>query len=270
MPKVKVGDINMYYEVHGKGEPFVMIAGITMSTSFFFKAIPVFSREHQLVVFDNRGAGQSDAPDIPYTIEMMADDLAGLLDAIGIDSAHIFGHSMGGLIAQQFALRYPGRLKSLILASTGFGGPHAVRSNNPEFSSIWERVQSLPLRESVVESLRLLFSQEFIDKEPHFIKEYIAKVTEHPAPPHVMARQGQAVMAHDTYERLPEIKAPTLVITGDADMFGPAENSSIMASRIPGAELVILKNMGHGFMFEAEDEFNRIMLDFLSRHRTKK
>ncbi len=270
MPKVKVGDINMYYEVHGKGEPFVMIAGIICSMAFWFKAIPVFSREYRLVVFDNRGAGRSDAPDIPYTMEMMADDLAGLLDAIGIDSAHILGHSLGGAVAQQFALCYPRRLRSLILASTGFGGPHAVKSNNPEVTRFFERMPSLPLKESMVEGLHLMFSQEFIDKEPGLMKEYIAKTMEHPAPPQGLIRQGQAVMGHNTYERLPEIKAPTLVITGDADMFGSAENSKIMASRIPEAELVILKNMGHGFMFEAEEEANRIMLDFLRRHSTKK
>jgi pimeloyl-ACP methyl ester carboxylesterase len=268
MPKVKVGDINIYYEVHGKGEPFVMIAGITCSMAFWFKAIPVFSRQYRLVVFDNRGAGRSDAPDIPYTMEMMANDLAGLLDAIGIDSAHILGHSLGGAVAQQFALCYPRRLRSLILASTGFGGPPSIRSNNTEVTRYFERMPSLPLEEVVMEGLHLMLSQEFIDKEPGFIQEYIAKSIEHPAPAHAMMRQGQALMGFNTYERLPEIKAPTLVITGDADMFGPAENSNIMASRIPGAELVILKNMGHGFMFEAEDESNRIMLDFLRRHRS--
>jgi pimeloyl-ACP methyl ester carboxylesterase len=269
MPKVKVGDINMYYEIHGKGEPLVMIAGITCSSDFWFKVIPVFSREYRVVAFDNRGAGQSDAPDIPYTTEMMADDMAGLLDAIGIDSAYILGHSMGGLIAQQFALRYPKRLRSLILASTSFGGPHQVILNNPEITLFFERMPSLPIKENILESLRLMFNQEFIDKEPSFIQAYIAKMAEHPAPPHAMMRQGQAVMGHNTYERLPEVKVPTLVITGDADMFFAAENSSLMASRISGAELVILKNMGHGFMFEAFDEFNRIILDFLRRHSTK-
>ena len=267
MPKVKVGDINIYYEIHGKGEPLVMIAGFTMSTAFWFKAVPVFSREYRLVVFDNRGAGQSDKPDVPYTIDMMTDDLAGLLDAIGIDSAHIFGHSMGGAIAQQFALRYPRRVRGLILASTGFGGPHAVINNNPEVKPFFERMPSLPLKEVVMEWLRLFWIQDFIDNNPGFVQELIAKITEHPTPPHGQMRQGQAIASHNTYERLPEIKAPTLVITGDADILVPAENARIMASRIPGAELVILKNMGHHFMFEAEDESNRVMLDFLRRHR---
>jgi len=247
-----------------------MIAGFTMSKAFWFKAIPVFSREYRLVVFDNRGAGQSDKPDIPYTTEMMADDLAGLLDTIDIDSAHIFGHSMGGSIAQQFALRYPRRLRSLILASTSCGGPHAVISNNPEVTHFFESMSSLPLKEVVKEWFRLFWRQDFIHNNPDFVKEFTDKITEHPAPPHGIMRQGQAIMGHNTYERLPEIKVPTLVMTGDADNLVPFENSKIIASRIPGAELAILKDVGHHFMFEAEDEFNRIMLDFLRRHRTKK
>jgi len=182
MPKVKVGDINIYYEVHGKGEPLVMIAGFTMNTAFWFKTIPVFSREYRLVVFDNRGAGQSNKPDVPYTTEMMADDLAGLLVIIGIDSAHIFGHSMGGCIAQQFALRYPSRLKSLILASTHFGGPHAVINNNPEITRFIEILPSSPLNEVMKEYFRLLWRQDFIHNNPDFVKEFTDKITEHPAP----------------------------------------------------------------------------------------
>jgi pimeloyl-ACP methyl ester carboxylesterase len=96
MPTVKVDDINMYYEVHGEGEPLALIMGLGASMDWWFRQIPMFSLEYRVVACDNRGAGQSDKPDIPYTMEMMADDLAGLLDAIGINTAHIFGASMGG------------------------------------------------------------------------------------------------------------------------------------------------------------------------------
>jgi pimeloyl-ACP methyl ester carboxylesterase len=263
MPKVKVGDINMYYEVHGKGEPFVMIAGFSVDSAFWFKAIPLFSREYRLVLFDNRGAGQSDKPDVPYTMEMMADDLAGLLDIIGIDSAHIFGHSMGGLIAQQFAFRYPRRLRSLILASTGCGGPHAVMSNNPEVLRFFERMPGLPLKEMMTEMLGLCVSPKFMNDNPGLIKEVVKQMIKYPVPPHGQMRQMQAMMGHNAYERLPEIKTPTLVICGETDNFMPAENSRIIASRISGAELAILKNAGHHFTLEAEDESKRIMLDFL-------
>lgn len=270
MPKVKVGDINIYYEIHGEGEPLVIIPGATGGVDWEFRIIPVFSQEYKVVAFDNRGAGQSDAPDVPYTTEMMADDLAGLLDAIGINSAHIWGSSMGGMIAQQFALLYPKRVISLILACTGFGGPHSIITTDPEIIAALQHPKELPLKESIMQTLRLIMSQEFIDKNPELIQKLMAKMMEHPAPPQGQMRQTQAIMSHETYERLPEIKAPTIVIHGEVDRTLPVENARILASRIPNAELVIMEKMGHGLFWEAEDESNRIVLDFLRRHSTSK
>lgn len=269
MPKVKVGDINMYYEVHGKGESFVIIPGWASSMSGFFMHIPVFSREYRVVALDNRGAGRSDAPDIPYTMEMMADDLAGLLDAIGVDSAHIWGSSLGGSIALQFVLRHLKRVRSLILACTSCGGPHSVIATDPEIIAAFQPSELSP-KEALRENLPLWVSQEYIDKNPALITEILEEYMKYPASPQGQARHTQAMMVNDTYDRLPEIKAPTLVIQGDNDRAIPVENARILASRIPGAELAILKNMGHLFMFEAFDDSNRIILDFLKRHRTVK
>lgn len=267
MPKVKVGDIKIYYEIHGEGEPFVMILGASASIEWLYTAIPVYSREYRLVVFDNRGAGRSDKPDIPYTTQMMADDLAGLLDAISIESAHIWGGSMGGMTAQQFALCYPKRVKSLILASTNCGGPHSNIMPDLEVYSTTERILELPLEERMIENLRLCVSQEFIDNNPGLIQQMVEAMMKYPIPTHGQMRQLEAVMSHNTYERLPEINAPTLVIHGDADRIVPVENARILASRIPNAELIIFKNVGHLVGIEAEEETNRIMLDFLRRHR---
>lgn len=269
MPRVKVGDINIYYEVHGKGEPLVMIAGITLNTSFWFKAIPVFSREYRLIVFDNRGAGQSDQPDIPYTTEMMADDLAGLLDVIGIASTHILGHSMGGMIAQQFVLRHPKRVRSLILECTYCGGPGSSMMTGPEAMRFVQRMPSLSGKELMMDFLRLFMTQKFFDDNPGMMQQMLGQLMKHPATPQGSGRQGQAIMGHNAYDRLPEIKSPTLVIAGDVDKMIPVENSRIIASRIPNAELVILKNAGH-ILIEAAEESNRIILDFLRRHSTKK
>ena len=117
MPTVKVNGICMHYEVHGQGEPLVFIngAGASMVTSYWL--IPIYSRDYRLVLFDNRGVGQTDKPDMTYTTQLMANDLAGLLDAIGIDSAHVYGTSMGGMVAQEFALRYQISPPSSIKAS---------------------------------------------------------------------------------------------------------------------------------------------------------
>ncbi len=268
MPKVKVGDINIYYEVHGKGEPLVNIPGAGSTLDGFYRHVPVYAREYRLIIYDPRGAGRTNAPDVPYTTEMMADDLAGLLDAIGIDSAHLLGASMGGMIAQQFALRYPQRTRSLILACTKFGGPHEIPVD-AEILDYWEHPKQLSPEDSIMQGLRFQMSQEFRDNNPNIIKEIITKALAAPPPanPQSGMRQVEAIMGHNTYDKLPEIKAPTLVIHGDADRMSPVGNAMILASRIPNAELVILKKMGHAFIIEAFDKSNRIMLDFLRRHR---
>jgi pimeloyl-ACP methyl ester carboxylesterase len=271
MPKVKVGDINMYYEIHGKGEPLVMIVGIGGSMTLLFRQIPIFSKEYKLIVFDNRGAGRSDAPDIPYTIETMADDIAGLLNTLGIKSAHIIGTSMGGAIAQNFALRYPERVRSLTLASTDCGGSHWIPADaeNTKNSTQTGNDSTATVEERNKKRASFLFSQDFIDNNPGIIHEFFAKTMEHPPTPQSYIRQLQALEGHDTYERLPEIRVPTMIIHGESDPINPVENARILASRIPKAELHILKNMRHCVIYEASDEVNRLMLDFLRRHRTK-
>jgi pimeloyl-ACP methyl ester carboxylesterase len=269
MPKVKVGDVNIYYEVHGKGEALVLVMGYGGSSAWWFPQVPVFSRQYRVVAFDNRGTGQSDKPDMPYTMEMMAADVAGLIENIGIKAAHIFGVSMGGMIAQHFALSYPEKVISLVLGCTMCGGPHSIIANAEAMSALFdmERMQRLTPEESMRELLPFLFSQEFINSNRVFIEQFIAKTTEYVTPLHSYVSQAAAIGEHDTYERLPEIKAPTLVIAGDADRVIPIENSRLLASRIPQAELVILKKMGHGFWVEAETEANKVVLDFLKRHR---
>lgn len=268
MPKVKVGDINIYYEMYGDGEPLVLISGYGSSLASWFRQVPAFSQEYRVVVFDNRGTGQSDKPDIPYSAEMMVDDLTGLLQSVGIKAAHIFGVSLGGGIAQYFALRYPAMVISLILGCTTCGGFHRIKpdAGARKLPDI-EHMQKLTLAEVAKERLSVIVSQEFIDKNPDVVQQIIAKGTEHPTPLHGYIRQQQATIGFDTYELLPEIKMPTLVIAGDADCLIPVENSRLLASRIPRAELVILEGMGHGFFFEAENETNRVVLNFVRRHR---
>jgi 3-oxoadipate enol-lactonase len=267
MPKVKTGKIQTYYEIHGKGEPLVFIPGAGSSLEGFYRHVPVYAKEYRVILYDPRGAGRTEAPDVPYTTATLADDLAGLLDAIGAASAHLFGASMGGMVAQEFALRYPLRTMSLILACTKFGGPHEIPVD-AEVLAYWQNPKQLSPQESIRESFRFTMSKEFVDNNPELIKQIIEKSLNNPPPaaPHNPLRQVEAILSHDTYGRLPEIKAPTLVIHGDADRMSPVENGRILAARIPNSELVILKGMGHGFTIEAFEESNRIMLGFLKRH----
>jgi len=269
MATAKVGDINVYYEIHGKGEPLVLIYGYVGHSELWFRQIPVFSKKYQVVAFDNRGVGRSDKPDIPYTMAMMAEDIAGLLDIIGIDAAHIFGISMGGMIAQHFALTFPQRVISLILGCTACGGVHMIQPEPDSMAALFdfERLKNMTPEEVTRQAMPFCYSQEFIARNSDIIEERVAKQLEYPTPPHGATRQAGAIMGHDTYELLPKITLPTLVIAGDNDRLIPVENSRILASRIPGAELAIIKGAGHEFFIEDAEEANKMILDFLGRHR---
>jgi 3-oxoadipate enol-lactonase len=271
MPIVKVGDINIYYEIHGKGEPLVLIYGYVGHSRLWFRQIPVLSKQYRVVAFDNRGVGRSDKPDIPYTMAMMAGDIAGLLDIIGIDSAHIFGISMGGMITQHFALNYPQRVISLILGCTACGGIHMIQPEPESMAALFdfERLKKMTPEEVTRQAMPFCYSQEFIERNPDIIEERVAKQLEYPTPGHGATRQAGAIMGHDTYELLPRIKSPTLVIAGDNDRLIPVENSRILASRIPGAELAIIKGAGHEFFIEDAEEVNKIILAFLGRHKKR-
>jgi 3-oxoadipate enol-lactonase len=269
VPKVSVGDINIYYEEQGDGETIALVMGLGGGLPWMFRQFQAFSKQYRVVAFDNRGTGGSDAPDIPYTMEMLAGDLAGLLEAIGVKTAHVFGISMGGMIAQHFALLYPEKVKSLILGATTCGGTRRIIPDMEAIKVLFdmERMQKLTPEERAMETLPFVFSQEFINDNQALIQQLLAKMVGHVTPMHGYMRQAAAIMGHDTYERLPEIKVPTLVMAGDADKLVPVENARIIASRIPNAELVILKKMGHGFNIEAADIVNDTVLSFLRQHR---
>jgi len=269
MPMVEVADVNIHYNAHGQGEALVLINGFGSNSQSWFLEVPAFSPEFQVISFDNRGTGQSDKPDIPYTMEMMAGDVAGLLKSLGIEATHVYGVSMGGMIAQEFTLRYPDMVTSLVLGCTNCGGPNAVRPDAAAMAFLFdpERMQRLTPEEGARQSLPFLFSQEYIDNNPELVDEIVARRLEEVTPLRTYARQGQAIMGHDTYDRLPQLRVPTMVIAGTADRLVPVENSRILASRIPNAELVLLENMGHGYLVEAAEEANKAILDFLRRHR---
>lgn len=268
MPTTKVGDINIYYEIHGEGEPLVLIYGYVGHSGLWFRQIPVLSKRYRVIAFDNRGVGRSDKPDTPYTMGMMAGDIAGLLDVMGVDAAHIFGISMGGMIAQHFALNYPQRVISLILGCTYCGGVHSIQPQPEATAALFDfgRLKNMTPEEVTRQAMPFCYSQEFIVRNPDIIEERVAKQLEYPTPGHGAMRQAGAIMGHDTYELLPKMKLPTLVIAGDNDRLIPVENSRILASRIPEAELVILKDPGHEFFIEAAEEANNAILDFLGRH----
>jgi pimeloyl-ACP methyl ester carboxylesterase len=271
MAIANVGDINIYYEVHGAGEPLVLIMGYGFNSAGWFRQVPIFSQDYQVIIFDNRGTGRSDKPKMPYTMEMMTKDVAGLLGVIGVKVAHVFGISMGGMIAQHFALTYPEKVKTLILGCTSYGGPHSVPISAEAMSALFdiERIQNMTQEEIGKMMIPWFYTQQFIkfiSENPALRQQMAARMMEFPTPVHGYMGQAAAVKGHDIYVCLPEIKVPTLVIAGEADRLMPVENSRLLAARIPNAELAILKNAGHGFITEAAEEANRVIKEFLKRH----
>ena len=265
MPKAKVGDIHIYYEEQGQGEPLLLIMGLGASTLSWSEQIPFFSREFRVIALDNRGAGRSDKPAVHYSIALFADDTAGLMDALSIGSAHVYGQSMGGFIAQELALRHPQRVRTLVLGSTSCGGQRAVMASPENLAGIG-MMNVLSPREAAEKGLPLLYSEQFIARYHDALIERSLREAELRPPPDAFGRQVQAAVRHNTFDRLPDIRRPTLVITGSDDKVVPADNSRILAERIPGAELAVLPRAGHGYLLEMASESNTLVLEFLRRH----
>jgi pimeloyl-ACP methyl ester carboxylesterase len=284
--KVKVNDINVHYEIHGKGEPLLLIQGLGYSSWMWFKQIPDFSREYKVIVFDNRGVGDSDKPDIEYTIEKMADDATGLLKAVGIKSAHVLGASMGGFIAQQMAINYPDMVKSLALVSTSFSGRDVMHvgasSLFSTFAGFWGCIPAMldfsgkgnaPIVNSfgltpekkIRYGLSLALSPEYLNSHMEEIDRIVEWRLAHPQPLYAWKRQLMAGMKFDASDSVCQIMAPTLVVTGSADKVVPPESSKRLAEKIPNSRLVEIQGTGHLPFIETADDFNQLVLGFLDK-----
>jgi len=271
MPTTKVGDINIYYEVHGEGEPLLLIMGLGADVTGWLFQTSEFSKEYRVIVFDNRGVGRTDAPDSPYSIEMMADDAAGLLYALGIEKAHIIGLSMGGMIAQELALKYPQRVKSLILATTAAGPSEGIFRAGHVIDT-WARMvqEGVSLETRIGEQLIWIFTDKFFENEEQFNMTLNVMLSNpYPQPAYALARQVAACLEHDARDRLGQIAVPTLVLVAKEDILLPVKLSEAIAAGIPSAELVVLEGGGHGFNFEIPDKFNQAVLDFWARVEKK-
>jgi pimeloyl-ACP methyl ester carboxylesterase len=267
MPHLRSNGINLYYEEHGSGEPLLLIMGFTASSIAWQWNIPALAQDFHTIVFDNRGVGQSDKPDEPYSMAMFADDTAGLLNGLGIDQAHVFGVSMGGMIAQEFALRYPRRVKTLILGCTNCGGPQTVLSQDPDVLNLVGNIEAVDVQQAAVIMTKVAVTPWFMQKHMDVLLQLNQLSMQHPTPKHGMVRQMQAIQGYDTYERLPQITAPTLVITGKEDGLVPPENSVTLAQRIPNADLVILSNASHLFIIELPETTAEVVKGFIRRQR---
>jgi 3-oxoadipate enol-lactonase len=256
----------MFYVEAGAGEPLVLVMGFGGDHLAWGLQLPAFAARYRVIAFDNRGVGQTDAPDIPYSIAMMADDTVGLMDALGIDRAHVCGVSMGGMIAQEIALRHPARVRTLQLHAT-LARPDAYMH---ALSSVWRELRPKLGREEWLRTIGLwLFAPLTYAERPQFVELVIQNALANPYPQSLVGfyRQGEAVRGHDTLDRLADIRCPTLVSVAEHDILVPPRFSHAIAQRVPGAELKILEHAGHACMWEQADGFNAMCLDFLARRR---
>ncbi len=265
MPLARVGDVNIYHETRGRGEPLLLIMGLGGGSSLWWRQVDFLSSEYRVISYDSRGVGRTDTPDTPYSMDMMVADAAGLLRTLGIGWAHVYGVSMGGMVAQELALRHPGLVSSLVLGATTCGGGQAVLPP-PEAVRELFSIMTLPPAEVARVSASVTFSAGFMKNHPARVREWLKKGALSPPSAAGFRRQAEAVAGFETYDRLPLISAPTLILAGTADELIPAENSRILASRIPRAELVLFEGAGHGYLWEAEEEANLAVRDFLRRH----
>jgi 3-oxoadipate enol-lactonase len=279
MSFAKVGSLDMFYEEHGSGDPLLLIMGLAADSTAWMFQIPDFAARYRTIVFDNRGVGRTSKPTGPYTIHEMADDAAGLLDALDVRRTHVVGVSMGGMIAQELVLRHPERVRSLVLACT-YPEPDADVENHRRFSiaqfggsvtadgEMQIDLKALNPMEFLQHMLPMVFNQDFIARELPKLLHVFSGALQYGFSIEAILGQVAAVMSHRATDRLHRISVPTLVITGDADRLIPPANSDLLARHIPGAKLVKIPGGSHGFNFETPDVFNGAVLEFLAGART--
>ena len=241
----------LYWERRGRGEPMLWITGFTISCGVFHPVLPLYEHRFDCVLYDHRGTGRSRGRGVTSMAQLAA-DAAGLLDRLGIASAHVHGLSMGGMVAQELALRFPERVRGLILGGTTPGGPLAARPALGELRA----VRGLG---------SLLFSPEFRAREPARVRELLRPFRQHRAAPASALWQLWATVYHDTVSRLGDIQAPTLVMHGGADAMAPLSNAELLAERIPDAELAVMPGAGHAFLLEQPEATRDRIFDWLDR-----
>lgn len=250
MPKLTIGDVELNYERAGSGEPLLLIQG--MSANHRAWGEPFRSRleeAFEVVVFDNRGMGLSSAVTDPFAIADMAADTVGLMEALELESAHVMGISMGGMIAQELVLAHPERVRSLTLGCTYCGGEGSQLMDPADFQGLVAAMASGDPDRVFAAMYELNLSPGFRAEASHF-DAFTAMAAELPSPRETIGLQLQAIMGHNTRDRLPGIATPTLVIHGTVDRVLGVANGRLIGSLIPGSQLEIFDDVGHMFWWE--------------------
>jgi len=262
MPRISIGDCQLYYERHGAGFPVMFASGLGGHANFWREQVPVFARDFSAIVHDQRGIGQSDATRMAYTIEGNAADLIALMDALKIEKAHVLGHATGSAVAQVLAIEHPERVASIVLAASwARQDPFLRRIYTLRRDLLTQLGPASYLQASTVmlypaswiarnnEKLRLMESQQLAGFKTEIVLSRI-----------------DALLAYDRSADLPLIKTPTLVVAAEDDFVIPSYLSEELARLISGAEAKFFPQGGHCFMQISPREFNQAVLPFLTQH----
>ena len=272
MPDTTIDGVNIHYDEAGEGDPLLLIMGYGMPGEAWLGSLP-FLGGFRAIYYDNRGTGRSDKPDGPYTIDRMAEDAAGLLEHLGIARAHVYGGSMGGMIAQELALRHPAKVRSLVLGCTMCGGeqsPMCEPEILEELIAVIGGIGTMEPAAWVDRQLPLLFTREWVEANPG-IRDMLLMIAPMlpPTPPETAQHAMAGLWGWSSYDRLGGIATPTLVVHGDRDVIIPVDNARVLANRIPGARLHVIEGAGHGYPAQDPVGVHRLVTDFFRAHGTQ-
>jgi len=260
MPFATAADgTQLYFETMGRGDPLLLISGQGNDHRGWNQIRRDFAAQHEVVVYDHRGTGASDKPESPaYSTRSLAADCIAILDHLHFQRAHVYGVSMGGRICQWLAIEHAHRIGTLIMGCTTPGNAHGVRRP--------AHVDALMKSGDPARMLDLLVSPQWAKANQPFLVELAAAAIRHPVPPYAKKLHYRASETHNTWDLLPTITAPTLLLHGSEDEVNLSANSHLLAARIPGAKLHIFPGARHGYFWEHRELASRVVLDFLAQH----
>jgi 3-oxoadipate enol-lactonase len=260
MPRMQSNHISLYYEVHGQGAPLVFIHGLGSSTRDWELQVAEFSKTHQVITFDLRGHGQSDKPAGACSMELFAEDTAGLLMALGVGPAHVVGLSLGGGVAFQLALQYASLVKTMVIVNSA---PELVVRTFKDRLGVWQRfaiVRLLGMRKmGEVLSKRLFPKAEHASLRATFVERWAEN------DPLAYEKALRAMVGWSVMEAMGAIRCPTLVVSADQD-YTPLAVKEAYTKLIPNAQLVVIADAHHATPVEQPEQFNAVLKDFLARH----
>lgn len=269
MPYIVLKDVKIYYELHGpeNGTPLLLFEGWGYDSWMWFRQIPEFSKEYKCIVVDNRGVGKSSKPDYPYEMQMFANDALAVLDHLKIKKTHVLGISMGGYIAQEFVISYPEKVISLIIASSSFGGPNAIKASDDVQAKLFASpTETLSNDQAYQMRMSVVVSKEWLHQNKKLMDEIRVWREQNPQPIYASVNQAHASSVFNVEDKVGSIKVPTLIIHGSSDRVVPPKNAQLLHDKIQKSKLVFIDNGQHWSFIEQFNEFNQNVLDFLEEN----